>query len=200
MTTNSLSRHAWSAQMRWYIKTIGCNAVTPTPPRDRTAPSRRTGGANVFTRRRSDQWAIGIAHRGGPAGIIDPPPRPARGGAAASGACRGLRAEERLEPLEIWRLRDVGVEPRLDRPLDVLRLGVPAHRDEPHAVPVIPAQLPGHLVAAHAGEPDVAQHDVEAAPARLREAARAVERHVRVVSEQPDEVREGLRRVGVVVQ
>src|SRR5207247_9480275 len=84
------------------------------------------------------------------------------------------------------------------RPLEVVRLTVARHRDEPRPGNV-GADAPGDLVTVDARQADVDQRDVGPEAPRLVHAGVTVARLVDLVTEQVEQVPERLARVVVVL-
>src|SRR5262245_1346864 len=91
------------------------------------------------------------------------------------------------------------VEARIERELPVLRLAVPAERDETAAVAQLRADLPGDLIPVDPRQPDIDQDDLGLQLYRELDAADAVARLVDLVSRPFEQDAHHLAIVGVVL-
>ena len=104
-----------------------------------------------------------------------------------------------LEDVEVDRLDEVVIEPRLGRAAHVVVLPVARQRDQGGAMVPGRAEAGRDRVAIHAGQPDVEEHEIGGHGGRRRERGGAVVRNRHLVSEHLEHVTYGVRGVLVVV-
>src|SRR5512133_2818480 len=194
---------------RTWTRPFAKRARTVRPPRSTTSAAARaraaaTGGAPpsaaAATRRATASAPTAGARARRETGVTAPARRSTRTIPLRPGEPHAIGAgEHRLDVLEPRRLREVRVEPRLVRALQVLGQGVPGERDEERAALAVRAQPASHLVPVDPGQADVAEHGVRPPLCRDAHPLVAVVRHLDLVTAEPEHVGEGLGGVDVVL-